>query len=103
MQDQVLQGLYEAYFGAGQPIFEAAELTGLAAAAGLDPAEAAQVLADGGYADAVRDDEAQAARSASAACRSRSWTDGTAVSGAQAAETFTAALDRAWSESHSGA
>ena len=37
-----------------------AELTGLAAAAGLDPAEAAQVLADGSYADAVREDEAQA-------------------------------------------
>jgi predicted DsbA family dithiol-disulfide isomerase len=102
VQDQVLQGLYEAYFGAGQPIFEPAELTGLAAAAGLDPAEAAQVLADGSYADAVREDEARASALGISGVPFTVLDDRYAVSGAQPAEAFAAALDRAWSESHSG-
>ena len=102
VQDQVLQGLYEAYFGAGQPIFEPAELTGLAAAAGLDPAEAAQVLADGSYADAVREDEARASALGISGVPFTVLDDRYAVSGAQPADAFASALDRAWSEARAG-
>jgi len=101
VQEQVLQALYEAYFGAGKPVFEAAELTGLAAAAGLDAAQAAQVLADGTYADAVREDEAQASSLGISGVPFTVLDGRYAVSGAQPPEAFAAALDRAWSETSS--
>jgi predicted DsbA family dithiol-disulfide isomerase len=99
IQGQVLQRLYEAYFGEGRPVFDPAELAELGAAAGLDPAEARQVLADGSYAEAVRADEDQA-RALGITGVPFVVLDGKyGVSGAQAAGTFAAALAQAWAES----
>jgi predicted DsbA family dithiol-disulfide isomerase len=95
IQDQVLQHLYEAYFAEGRPVFTPGDLTGLAAAAGLDPAEAGEVLASDRYADAVRADEAQAAKIGINGVPFAVVAGRYGVSGAQAAETFTAVLERA--------
>jgi predicted DsbA family dithiol-disulfide isomerase len=101
VQDQVLQGLYEAYFGQGRPVFQPDELSGLAPSVGLDPDEAARALADGSYADAVREDEAQAGALGISGVPFTVLDNRYAVSGAQPAEAFAAALDRAWSETKS--
>ena len=61
------------------------------------------MLADGGYADAVREDEAQAGALGISGVPFTVLDNRYAVSGAQPAEAFAAALDRAWSESHSDA
>jgi predicted DsbA family dithiol-disulfide isomerase len=94
-QEEVLQHLYEAYFGQGQPIFGKQELTALAASAGLDADEAEQVLLTGAFTDAVREDEAQAQaygiNGVPFAVLDRRY----GVSGAQPAEVFTAALAQA--------
>lgn len=96
VQDQVLQRLFEAYFGEGLPVFDAGQLTALAAGAGLEPAEAGRVLADGSYGDAVREDEKQA-RTLGISGVPFFVIDGKyGVSGAQPAGTLTAALEQAW-------
>jgi predicted DsbA family dithiol-disulfide isomerase len=102
LQGQVLQRLYEAYFGEGRPVFGQADLTGLAGAAGLDVAEARQVLADGSYADAVRADEDQARSLGISGVPFVVLDSKYGVSGAQPAGTFAAALAQAWAESPAG-
>jgi predicted DsbA family dithiol-disulfide isomerase len=98
LQGPVLQRLYEAYFAEGRPVFGMAELTGLAEAAGLDGGEAREVLAGDSYAQDVRADEAQA-RALGITGVPFVVLDGKyGVSGAQAAQTFTAALTQAWTE-----
>ena len=96
VQDQVLQHLYEAYFGAGQPVFERAALVGLAPDAGLDAAEAEQVLADGGFAESVREDEARAGALGISGVPFTVLDGRYGVSGAQPADAFTSALEQAW-------
>ena len=103
VQATVLQGLYEAYFGQGQSVFGSAELTGLAGSVGLDPAEAARVLADGTYADSVREDEAQARELGITGVPFTVLDRRYAVSGAQPPEAFADALDRAWRQRTSSA
>jgi predicted DsbA family dithiol-disulfide isomerase len=98
VQGRVLQRLYEAYFGEGRPVFGAAELTGLAQEAGLDPAQAREVLAGDGYAADVRADEAEASALGISGVPFYVLDRKYGVSGAQAAGTFTAALEQAWSE-----
>jgi predicted DsbA family dithiol-disulfide isomerase len=98
VQGPVLQRLYEAYFGEGRPVFGAAELTGLAQEAGLDPAQAREVLAGDGYAADVRADEAEASALGISGVPFYVLDRKYGVSGAQAAGTFTAALEQAWSE-----
>lgn len=96
VQDRVLQRLFEAYFTDGLPVFDASQLTALAGQAGLDPAEAAQVLADGSYGDAVREDEDQA-RALGISGVPFFVIDGKyGVSGAQPADVLVMALERAW-------
>jgi len=98
IQGRVLQGLYEAYFGEGRPVFEPAELVALAQAAGLDGEQARQVLAADTYAEAVRADEEQA-RALGITGVPFAVLDGKyGVSGAQPAQAFTEVLDRAWAE-----
>ncbi|HUZ27570.1 MAG TPA: DsbA family oxidoreductase [Streptosporangiaceae bacterium] len=98
IQGQVLQRLYEAYFAEGRPVFEPAELAALGEAAGLDGEQARQVLAEDAYAEAVRADEEQA-RALGITGVPFAVLDGKyGVSGAQPAQTFTQALDRAWTE-----
>jgi predicted DsbA family dithiol-disulfide isomerase len=95
-QEQVLQRLFRGFFGEGQPIYEADVLAGLAADAGLDPAEAEQALADGSYGDAVRADESQAMALGITGVPFCVLDGKYAVSGARPAEIYTAALQRAW-------
>jgi predicted DsbA family dithiol-disulfide isomerase len=103
LQGQVLERLYEAYFTEGRPVFGVAELTGLAQAAGLDAARAREVLAGDSFAQDVRADEARA-RALGITGVPFAVLDGKyGVSGAQAAETFTAALSQAWAQSSGAA
>ncbi|MDQ2875868.1 MAG: DsbA family oxidoreductase [Actinomycetota bacterium] len=97
-QGEVLQRLYEAYFGEGRPVFDAADLAALGESAGLDPAEVSRTLADGEYAEDVRADE-QRAGSLGISSVPFFVLDGRfGVSGAQPAATFTAVLDKAWAQ-----
>jgi predicted DsbA family dithiol-disulfide isomerase len=96
-QAEVLQRLYEAYFGQGRGICEPAVLAGAGAAAGLDPAEVERVLAGDGYADAVRSDERQAQAFGIRGVPFFVLDSRYGVSGAHPAATFTAALAEAWS------
>jgi predicted DsbA family dithiol-disulfide isomerase len=99
IQGQVLQRLYEAYFAEGRPIFEPAELVGLAEAAGLDGAQAREVLTGDGYGDAVRADEDQARALGISGVPFVVLDSKYGVSGAQPAATVTAALTQAWERS----
>jgi predicted DsbA family dithiol-disulfide isomerase len=98
MQDQAVERLFRAYFTEGRPVFDQADLTGLAADSGLDPAEAGKALADGSYADAVRADEQQAAELGISGVPFFVLDGRYAVSGAQPASTFSLALERAFTE-----
>jgi predicted DsbA family dithiol-disulfide isomerase len=98
IQGPVLQRLYEAYFAEGRPVFEPAELVALGEAAGLDGAQARQVLAEGTYAEAVRADEQQASALGITGVPFAVLDGKYGVSGAQPAQTFTQVLDRAWTE-----
>jgi predicted DsbA family dithiol-disulfide isomerase len=97
-QGPVLQRLYEAYFGEGRPVFGVPELTELAQEAGLDPAQAREMLAGDGYAADVRADEAQARSLGISGVPFYVLDSKYGISGAQATQTFTAALEQAWAE-----
>jgi predicted DsbA family dithiol-disulfide isomerase len=60
LHERVHDRLMEAYWGEGRNIGDAAELRSLAAEAGLDPAEVADVLAGDAYRDRVLASTAQA-------------------------------------------
>ncbi len=94
----LLTSLYAAYFGVGQPVFAAAELTRVAARTGLDPARAEQVLAGPDYGDAVRADEAQARELGISGVPFVVIDRRYGVSGAQPAEVFARALETAWQQ-----
>ncbi|MGO9083306.1 MAG: DsbA family oxidoreductase [Streptosporangiaceae bacterium] len=94
--DRLLTEFYQAYFGAGRPVFTAADLVPVSAAAGLDPAEAARVLADGSYAAAVREDEAQARELGITGVPFFVIDRRFGLSGAQPAQTIAQALETAW-------
>jgi predicted DsbA family dithiol-disulfide isomerase len=96
LQGPVLRRLYHAYFGEGSPVFGQETLAGLAADAGLDAESARQALSDGSYADAVRADEALAARLGITGVPFCVVDEKYGVSGAQPAETFLRALQEAW-------
>jgi predicted DsbA family dithiol-disulfide isomerase len=97
-QGEVLQRLYEAYFGEGRPVFDPADLAALGTSAGLDPAEVTSTLAGGEYAEAVRADEQQAGALGISGVPFFVLDGRFGVSGAQPAATFTAVLDKAWSQ-----
>ena len=97
-QGEVLQRVYEAYFAEGRPVFDRADLAELGESAGLDPAEVTQVLATGEYADEVRADERQAGELGISGVPFFVLDSRFGVSGAQPADTFTAVLDKAWSQ-----
>jgi predicted DsbA family dithiol-disulfide isomerase len=97
-QAELAERLHRAYFTEHGSVFDAASLADLAAAAGLDRAEAQAVLAGDEYARDVDADE-QMARSLGVTgvpffVIGRRY----AVSGAQPPEVLAAALDRAWAE-----
>src|ERR1700761_8598698 len=60
MQRDVVGALNEAYFAQARQVFDHRVLIEVAAGAGLDPGAVGDVLGSDGYADEVRQDEAQA-------------------------------------------
>ncbi|OIK26660.1 DsbA family oxidoreductase [Streptomyces malaysiense] len=100
-QDELIQALYRANFAEERSVFAEGDerLVELATGAGLDAAEARAVLADPeAYADAVREDEREAAELGANGVPLFVLDRKYGVSGAQPAEVFTQALDRAWGE-----
>lgn len=62
LSDQAWGHLYSAYFGQGRSIFDIDSLVTLAGEIGLDAAAAREAIQSGRYADAVREDQAEAMR-----------------------------------------
>jgi len=94
----VLDRLYKAYFTDGEHIGRRETLVRLAEEAGLDGAEADAALSAGAFADEVRRDEAEAdalgIRAVPFFVINRKY----GISGAQPADVFLKALEKAWSE-----
>ncbi|MFJ6522046.1 DsbA family oxidoreductase [Streptomyces filamentosus] len=96
-QNELLDLAYKANFAEERSVFDAETLVALAVEAGLDEAEARAVLADGtAYADAVRDDEREAAELGANGVPFFVLDRRYGVSGGQPAEVFTQALEQAW-------
>src|SRR5688572_3537590 len=98
MQDAVIERLYRAYFTEQRSVFDRDSLVSLAGDAGLDQAEARDVLERDAYVDAVAADVREA-RSLGVSGVPFFVIDGRyGVSGAQATEVFTDALTTAWND-----
>ncbi|MFD8015821.1 DsbA family oxidoreductase [Streptomyces sp. NPDC058955] len=96
-QNELLDLAYRANFAEERSVFDDETLIALAVEAGLDEAEARAVLADGtAYADAVRDDEREAAELGATGVPFFVLDRRYGVSGGQPAEVFTQALEQAW-------
>ncbi len=100
-QDELIQALYRANFAEERSVFAEGDerLVELATGAGLDAAEVRAVLADPeAYADAVREDEREAAELGANGVPFFVLDRKYGVSGAQPAEVFAQALGQAWGE-----
>jgi predicted DsbA family dithiol-disulfide isomerase len=100
-QDELVQAFYQANFAEERSVFSEGDerLVELAVGAGLDAADARQVLADPtAYADDVRADEREAAELGANGVPFFVLDRKYGVSGAQPAEVFTQALTQAWGE-----
>ncbi|QHC21800.1 DsbA family oxidoreductase [Streptomyces sp. GS7] len=96
VQDALLSALYDANFAQARPLGDPAELTRISVAAGLPADEVARVLADpDAYAEAVRADERAAAELGATGVPFFVIDRRYGVSGAQPAEVFRQALERA--------
>jgi predicted DsbA family dithiol-disulfide isomerase len=100
-QAELMERLHRAYFTDQESIFDHESLTRLAAEAGLDPDEAAKVLASDDYGDEVSQDEMTASALGATGVPFFVIDRRYGVSGAQPAETMTRALEHAWSEASS--
>ena len=98
LQDEAEERFMRAYFSQSEPVGDAGTLVRLAVEVGLDRAEAEQVLAGDGYADAVRSDEAEARALGISGVPFFVVDRKYGVSGAQPADQLLAVLERAWSE-----
>ena len=92
--------LFRANFAEGRSIFDQASLTEIGTEAGLDPAEAAAVVASTTFTDEVRADERTAAEIGISGVPFYVLDRAYGVSGAQTTETFSAVLDQVWRERH---
>lgn len=100
VQGAVVEALFKAYFTDGRPVFDRDTLVDIVAEAGLDPAEAREVLASGEFASEV-DAEQRAARDIGANGVPFFVIDRRyGVSGAQPTETFAQVLDQAWADAN---
>ena len=95
MQDPVVERLYRAYFTEQRSLFTPESLLDLAADAGLDRDEAADVLRTNRYAEAVAADIATARRLGATGVPLFVADDRYGISGAQAPEAFLDVLQRA--------
>lgn len=97
VQHDLLAAIYQAYFGEAQPIFDTPVITAVAGRAGLDAESVRQVLDDSDrYASDVRADEDEARRLGISGVPFFVFDMALGVSGAQGTETFTQALEQAW-------
>ena len=103
LQGQAKERLMAAYFSEGEAIGEPETLLRLAGSLGLDPAEARGVLEGDDYAQAVRDDERDAARLGVTGVPFFVLDRRYGISGAQPAEVIGRALRQAWSETGAAA
>jgi predicted DsbA family dithiol-disulfide isomerase len=98
--DTVVERFYRAHFTEQRSIFDHESLVELATDAGLDAAEARNVLESGAYAEEVEADGAQARALGANGVPFFVIDERYGVSGAQPKELFAQALDRAWSDTH---
>lgn len=100
VQDAMKERLLSAYLSEGELISDLDTLVRLAQEVGLDAGEARTALEAGRYADAVRQDEAQAHALGISGVPFFVLGGKYGVSGAQSAEVLRSALDQVWAESH---
>jgi len=98
VQDAVKERMLKAYFEQGQLMSDHGTLVRLASEAGLDAAEATDVLAGDTYGKAVRADEAAARELGITGVPCFVFDRHFAVSGAQSTQVMLSALSQAWAE-----
>ncbi len=98
LQPQAKERLLRAYFTEGRRLTDADTLVELAADAGLDAETARSALADGSFADEVRDDEREAAAIGVTGVPFFVLNRRYAISGAQPSDLLLQALERTWAE-----
>lgn len=98
IQDPVIERLYRAYFSEQRSVFDRDSLVSLASEAGLDQAEARDVLERDAYVSAVEDDVREARSLGISGVPFFVIGGRYGVSGAQAIEVFTEALAKAWED-----
>ncbi|GMK47467.1 DSBA oxidoreductase [Paenibacillus glycanilyticus] len=97
-EEVVLESLYRAYFTDSLHIGERDTLLSIAEQAGLDRQETANMLDSDRYREAVREDERTASKLGIRGVPFYLIDGKYAVSGAQSADVFTEALQKAWEE-----
>ncbi|MEK4126940.1 DsbA family oxidoreductase [Anoxybacillus sp. FSL W8-0382] len=95
---EVVERLFYAYFTESKRISDRDVLLELAEAAGLDRKETEAVLADGRYAEQVRNEEAIAAQLGIRGVPFFVLNQKYAISGAQPVDVFRQALEKVWAE-----
>ncbi len=96
VQLALITALNAAYFGEARQVFDRDVLTDVAVGAGLSAEAAGEVLDGDAYADAVRQDELEARELGISGVPFFVLDMALGVSGAQATETFTSALNQGW-------
>ena len=100
VQGELKERLLAAYMVEGRNVADHDELVADAVAAGMDEAAAREVLVSGAHADAVEADLAQGAAYGIGGVPFTVVEGRYGISGAQPAEVFTQALERAWADAH---
>lgn len=100
LQDAVIERLFRAYFTEQRSIFDDDALTELAAEVGLPHDEVRRALESDAYRDAVATDINEARAYGATGVPFFVFAQRYSLSGAQPPQTFSAALERAWSETH---
>ena len=93
-----MERLHRAYFTDQRSVFDHAALTEVAVEAGLDRGEVEKVLRSNEFDDAVADDESIARELGATGVPFFVLDRRYGISGAQPAELFAEALNRAWAE-----
>jgi len=94
----MLTAFYQAYFGAGRPVFDEPGLAAVAVDAGLEAGQAQAAQTDAQAEQQVADDASQAGRLGVSGVPFYLIGGSRAVSGAQPTEVFLAALRAAWDD-----
>ncbi len=102
VQDAVKERLLRAYFTEGEAVGDRSVLARLGAQSGLDADEVRQVLDEQRYAQAVRDDEAEASRLRVSAVPFFVVDRKYGIAGAQAPDQILLVLERAWTQARPG-